>query len=294
MYKKVLIYHHHDNDGYLAAATAYKHLITDPKNYIRFTVGKYDSHIDFDLLKWADEIYILDYSLPKAVMERFFDKIIWIDHHKPAMINIGLLESSLGKEIRGIREIGKSGCLLTWEYFNNNSNKIPRVTELVNDRDVWNWHFGDDTAAFHEASRMFSSSLTTWLALLSNDSQTEHEVERGKTLLSFIRDIVDEYNKEFAWEATFEGHKAVIMNGSSKISGELHKRLRENHPDAEFAVTFMMNKEQVSVGMYRQDHSAVDLSKIALKYGGGGHEGAAGFYIDYEGWCKLLNDKGTQ
>jgi len=293
MNKNILIYHHNDNDGYLSAAVAHHFLSKKPSNHIKFTAGRYDGYINLEGLEWADEIYVLDYSLPLELMERFFDKITWIDHHKSAIINIGQLEAQLDKTFKGIREIGKSGCLLTWEYFSDDKG-TPRVIRYVNDRDVWSWRMGEDTAAFHEASRMFMTDLKKWEELLASrwgDKYVNDLIEDGHGYLNFIRNIVDEYNKEYAWEGTFEGHQVVFLNGSARISGELHKRLREQHPNVEFAITFMVVKEEVNVGLYRQDGlTSPDLGEIAKKYGGGGHEGAAGFFIKLKKWNKLIND----
>ena len=81
------------------------------------------------------------------------------------------------------------------------------------------------------------------------------------------------------------------MNGSSTISGELHKRVREKFPQAFFAVTFMLKYDKVTVGLYRSDNvKHIDLGKIALKYGGGGHAAAAGFSTNHEEWIKIIKE----
>ena len=292
MSRKILIYHHGDQDGYLAAAIAHYFLTKESKeNEIRLTVGNYGGNVDFEGLQWADEVFILDYSLHPKIMEKFAEKIIWIDHHKTAIAEIGIIELALDYKFPGKREIGKSGCLLTWEYFSN--EKPPLVVELVNDRDIWKWEFGDSTAAFHEASRMFMTNINEWKTCFihgwDSDAYTTRLEEEGQDLLNYIRKIVDDYNKELAWEGMFEGHKAVFLNGHVIISGELHKRLRQDHPEAEFAIVFSFKKEVVRVGLYRQDGlTAPDLGVMAQKYGGGGHEAAAGFHIEYAKWIKIL------
>jgi len=285
---KILIYHHCDNDGYLAAAIA-ELAIKQPYHVIEFRVGKYDDHHDVEALKWADLVYVLDYALPMAMMDTYFDKIIWIDHHKTAIEGMAKIEENRGK-FKGIREIGKSGALLTWFYFCGNK-EVPLALALVDDRDVWKWAFGEDTAAFHEASRMFMKDYNKWQVLLNDDVYTTGYVAKAKDMLDYIRHVIDEYNSSYSWEGMFEGHRVVFLNGTGSLSGELHKRLREDHPDAEFAVVFMVRHDKVTVGMYRQDNiSKLSLGKIAINYGGGGHDGAAGFYTDHDEWMKVIKE----
>jgi len=291
MSKKILIYHHNDQDGYLSAAIAHHFLSKESENEIRFAIGDYSANVDFEGLRWADEVFILDYSLQPKIMEKFAEKITWIDHHKTAIKEIGIIELALDYKFPGKREIGKSGCLLTWEYFSN--DWVPWVVHLVNDRDVWQWKYGDSTAAFHEASRMFLTNIEEWQRCfkdgMMSDVYTTRLEEDGEMLLDYIRKVVDDYNDALAWEGVFEGHKAVFLNGHVIISGELHKRLRQDHPEAEFAVVFSFKKEVVRVGLYRQDGlSAPDLGAMAQKYGGGGHEAAAGFHIEYDKWIVIL------
>jgi len=45
------------------------------------------------------------------------------------------------------------------------------------------------------------------------------------------------------------------------------------------------------VGMYRQDNiSKLSLGKIAIAYGGGGHDGAAGFFTGHDEWMKVIKE----
>jgi uncharacterized protein len=303
--KKILIYHHSDNDGYLAGTIANLFLSQVSYHEIKFTVGKYDNNEDLKALDWADTIYLLDYSLPMELMRRYVNKLIWIDHHKSAIDNVTVTVEIHTKEpIAGLREIGKSGSLLAWEYFCVSElaekiswaiKKVPLVVQLVNDRDIWAWEFGEDTAAFHESTRKFMISYTTWEKLLENDRATKKEVQEGYKLLGFVRDIVDTYNESFAWEGMFEGYPAIFLNGSALVSGELHKRLREAHPFVSLAVIFMVKYDKVTFGIYRNNGlKNLDLGRIAMKYGGGGHEGAAGFYTDYKEFIKILKESGSE
>lgn len=298
----ILIYHHYDQDGFLAASVAKLFLENHPYNRLTFRVGKHDGNHDEEAMAAADVIYVLDYVFPKELMQKYYDRIVWIDHHQSSITEMKVkVEIHHSEPIKGLRQIGKSGCLLTWEYFINSEFKdrvakqvwytgeVPLVLQMVNDRDVWNWEFGEDTAAFHEATVMFLHEYDEWIILLKSDHLTRKNINTGKQLLSFIRKVVDNYNKSFSWEGWFEGHRVAFLNGSSIISGELHRRLRDDHPNVEFVVAFMFRRDKVTVGLYRNDKSKqVKLGEIAGKYGGGGHEGAAGFKVSHQEWIEIL------
>lgn len=292
---RILIYHHCDNDGFLAASIASAHLGSD-YNEVKFRVGNYSEKHDEQALDWAEKVYVLDYSLPIPLMDKYFDKIVWIDHHLTAIDNMLKIEKAKNKTFDGLRTLGKSGALLTWMFFKGEGLKIPLVVKLVNDRDVWRWVYGEDTAAFHEASRMFMKDYTTWQKLLKCDILTEEFVSKGHNYLHFIRHVVDTYNESLAWEGMFEELPIVFLNGSSIISGELHKRLRERYPNAVAAMVFSVIQEEVRVGLYRNDDNPrknFSLGKIATKYGGGGHDGAAGFHTDLEELNKIIKESNS-
>jgi uncharacterized protein len=309
----VLIYHHNDNDGYLSAAIIDMFLRQCETGEIEYAVGDYEGNYRIDMMEKAETIYILDYSLPNAIMDRYFDKIVWIDHHESAMRSLGVVESQHGKEFAGIREIGKSGALLTWEYCAHSrcadyffvkpesfeqywpGKKPPLVVELVNDRDVWAWKMGDDTAAFHEVSRMFMTNLYKWQALLKSDDQTGLEINYGYKLLSYIRDVVDTYIDSFSFKMDFFGFKAIVINGSAVMSGELHKRMREQNPDCKLAVVFTWTRNnQIKVSLYKNDDFTgkreANMYHLAQHFGGGGHKGAAGFYIEPSKWEEIIKN----
>lgn len=288
--RKILIYHHSDQDGYLAAAIAHYFLSKEKLNVIKFESGDYAmSDVKFDALRWADKVYILDYSLPNKVMEQFFDKIVWIDHHKTAMQEKGVIEAQLGKQFDGIRQIGKAGCLLTWEWFTD--EEAPLVLKLVNDRDVWNWKFGTDTAAFHEASKVFLRDISEWTSMLTDDAITERYLREGEKILQYIEVLIKEQIETFAFEGELAGHKTAFLNMSTHLFGETSRQLRAAYPQYEFVVMFIVSNRGVRVSLYRQDGlTAPDMSEIAEQFGGGGHEGAAGFYISAEKWSSIIDN----
>ena len=283
----IVVYHHDDNDGYVAAAITLAAL--GNADVTRLT-GNYSETINTELLDRAAQIYLLDYRFPVDLMDRYFDKLIWIDHHVTAIESVQPILAQRGRDFEGIQVIGTSGCLLTWRYFHP-TKKTPLVIQLVNDRDVWNWDLGEDTAAFHEVSRAFVADPAVWNVLIANDRETNRKVREGHKLLGFVRSVLMPLIEEKAWVQTFEGHQAAFLNLPTSISGETHRLLKKHYEGRgiDFVVLFTQRADKVQVGMYRAETKPhLDLSKIAKRYGGGGHSGAAGFTVSLNEWARLL------
>ena len=78
--KPLVIYHANCTDGFGAAFAAWLKL-GDGADYLPMNYGQ-----EFDpLIRVRDrEIYILDLSFPKQIMDLFFEgaaRVVWLDHH---------------------------------------------------------------------------------------------------------------------------------------------------------------------------------------------------------------------
>lgn len=76
--KPLIIYHANCTDGFGAAFCAWLKF-GDEAEYIPMNYGEQS---EFDVVN--REVYILDFSFPKEVMEHIFEyaeRVIWLDHH---------------------------------------------------------------------------------------------------------------------------------------------------------------------------------------------------------------------
>lgn len=147
--KPLVIYHADCTDGFGAAFAAWLKL-GDEAEYLPMLYGS-DADLDALCLRSSferREIYILDFSFSKPIMDQFFacgKRIIWLDHHKTAF------EMWCGKYDRGMRwhelqgrsdevfillDDNKSGAMLAWEYFHP-TTEIPMLIRHIDDRDRW-------------------------------------------------------------------------------------------------------------------------------------------------------------
>ena len=88
--KPLVIYHANCTDGFGAAFAAWLKL-GDEAEYLSMEHGKVKTPTDFDmkvsLAAKDNDVYILDFSFPREVMDALFKhakRVVWLDHHKTA------------------------------------------------------------------------------------------------------------------------------------------------------------------------------------------------------------------
>jgi len=283
-------FYHNDLDGWCAGHVVSRFLDKrskpDPEDYIEI---RYGDAFPFDIIKPAEKIYIVDFSLEKEDMDKLLDiteDVVWIDHHQTAIEKY----ADFPREIKGVRKDGVSGCVLTYLWFisncehgmgiSGNQNAVPWPIRYVGDRDTWQWKFGEKTLHFCSGSELYNlDPLSPDWAIIFKDYNKV--IEQGKTVEQYKQQRNKEYFKQFGYVAEFEGYKAAVVNCGlvdSKIFGDL---LSKNY---DIGIMYVEDGDKLKVSLRSE---RIDVSKIAVKYGGGGHQGASGFEWYFEGEDKF-------
>ena len=265
----MICFHHNDLDGRCAGAIVKK--FYDGKARIEFREIDYKDEFPLSDVLDDEEVFIVDFSIEPEMMKELLgrtQKVVWIDHHKTAIAKY----DGFGVDISGCRNIELSGCELTWEFFKSGKQPPPCVF-LIGDRDTWQWKFGDETKHFYYGMQGVKQdpTLPLWAFLLDEISLKDvwHKqiMSNGITCAKY-QENRDVDLMKMAFPVTFEGHNCIALN-APRISSE----------------TFGENDYDIMLGFYRAANNwtvslystKVDVSEIAVKYGGGGHTGAAGF-----------------
>lgn len=274
-----LCFYHNDLDGECSAA------ILNQTLDIKCIPINYNKEFPFEIINDNDEVWIVDYSLSKEEdWEKLLNitkNIIWIDHHKSA---IERAEKYGLSNLKGIRDVSMSGCALTWKFCYIDIDS-PEVVKLVEDYDIWKFKFGNKTKNFHQgliSTIDTSPESNFWSNTLYSNDFNKHRVPFAKGIIYDICSIGEKIliknsiaNKlslqSWGFEAIFEGYKCVVIN---KMHGS--QMFESVAKDYDILISFMFDGEQYSVSLYHASKD-IDLSKIAMKYGGGGHPGASGF-----------------
>ena len=221
----------------------------------------------------GETIFVVDFSFSISEMDYLNNtgNLIWIDHHKSAIEGMEKLN------IKGKREIGKAACELAWEYFAPN-RVIPYTITLLGDYDIWD-HSDPFTLIFQYGFRNVENTLpenqALWSELFESDIPMTPILKGGELILDYQTKQDKMYVKGMSYEAEFEGYRAIVMNkayANSKVFDSVYD------PDKhDIMILFGVKPCELKYSIYC-DKPEIDVSEIAVKYGGGGHKGAAGFY----------------
>lgn len=237
------------------------------------------------------------------------NRVIWIDHHRTSI-------KSHPKEVPGYRIDGVAACRLAWQWFDTELRvrKTPltkreqliagffpakqafidrTVSEPLAVRLAGEYDIGDKR---DPRAELFQSGLRSqpmeqkhWDTLLLTEDVAGRDLAG-----TFVEQLL--YQGQFVAHARKDEYATVIgeqgfdikINGLTflaccshecDIRSQLFTAAIKPHHDALCGFTYTGKNWRVS--LYQVDGKTEhDLSAIARKYGGGGHAGACGFYID--------------
>lgn len=287
MSKNICFYHKADFDGKCSAAIVYQHF---SDNYIKEPDVEFIGLNHGDIFPWEKIknkiVFMVDFHLNSVdLMEKLNEEaelLIWIDHHKTS-VNIENKLKEKNITIEGIRNIDYAACELTWKLLNPHI-EIPYGVKLLGRYDIWD-HRNDDVVLFQYGMRGYKYGLQhefhglPWVDLLGGyEVFVDYILEIGKTIL-FYQENKDKIGTRNCFELVFENLNFIAINNSHAGSMQFNSIWDESKYDA-MMVFHLDDKKRWAFHMYTYK-DGIDLSEIASRYGGGGHEGAAGFVIDY-------------
>ena len=274
--KNILCLYHGDADGEASAAVV-RHKL-GPEVYLHRI--NYGDPTPWPLINEADQVVIVDFSLPPQEMLETADssQLTWIDHHQSAIQEMEEISSAWP----GIRDTSEAACVLTWKYYFPDQ-PVPRAVILIGDRDIWRWE-EPETGAFNEGlyhrdSRPEHDDL--WKPLLENDQDLLHEIIReGEILYQARLEKIKRQVDAYGYEVQFEGFRSLAIN--VRGNGDLGSRIRELGYEIGYCYVDVLQEEglMTKVTLFSDQ---IDVSKLAQKFGGGGHPGASGFQFPRNG-----------
>ena len=285
-------FYHHDSDGKCAGYWVNRlAVITDEYQDKMFVKVDYKDKFPLEMVRKNEQVFIVDYSIPPPLMLELLmitKNVTWIDHHKTAIEKYGDFEH----ELRGFRYVGHSGAMLTYcylkfmtdggtgEVFDFNpemTERAPLFTILIDDWDVWRLQYGSMTKDFQLGFNSYNFEPTSdeWKKFSGNTNSHEHKlIEEGIIINRYRAEWAKNY-MAYGFELEFEGKKTFAIN-LGLCNSEYFKSLETSY---DMLMPFVYDGKKFNVSLYS---TKIDVSKIAKKYGGGGHAGASGFQ------CKKL------
>ena len=267
------IYHIADHDGKGSAA-----IVKSVYPETELMGLNHDMEIPYDEIKKHDKIVVCDISLPLDFMFELNEvaDFTWIDHHISV---IEQYEKAIAdgnkKTLKGIRRVGTAAMVLTWEYFYPNK-ELPLGIKLLGLNDIFDLK-DKRVRPFEYAMQALGVNRPTdkvWEELINETMDINAMVEKGKAILSYIRNRNFRLVRAQAFESQYNGLKCICANMPQGYS-EFYDSL-DNIKDYDMMVNFFMNKKNCWNLSFYMAKDNVDVSKIAEQFGGGGHAKAAG------------------
>lgn len=303
--KTTVIYHSADFDGIFCREIA-RHFLGDKEvEYIGWNFG--DPAIPF-----PDEgmVYVMD--LPpdapfglKSVTHEIAARMVWLDHHRTS------LEKYMNETvfIPSYRIDGVAACRLAWQWFSIHKHpphgrclivglptkqgfldrKVsePLAVRLAGEYDVWD-HRGDGDIEFQFGLRSVELHDVVWRRLLSLEIRgPQHDyaselVRIGKISKFYSENIDADLATHKSFRLKWEGLDFLCLN-TGRFNSLTFAAMDKPETGHDALLGFCWTGKVWTVSLYHAAHRKdLDLSKIAVKHGGGGHKGACGFT------CKTL------
>jgi len=263
--KKILVLYHADcSDGFGAAYAAWKKF-GDSADYLPILYKTSPPDVRGKI------VYLLDYGYPKDVTDaiaRNAERFVMIDHH---ITN----EDTVKKASEYVFENSHSAAVLSWKYFHPDI-KVPTLFEYIEDKDLWKFSLPFS----REVSRWFAglpADFVAWDGVVSDfeDEKTRNTfIAEGSRILAQVNKVISDLVSR-AKPIVFEGYKTLIIE-TPVFHSEVGNALAQKMPP--IGIVWVEKNGKYSVSL-RSD-GTVDVSKMAEKYGGGGHKSASGFVLD--------------
>lgn len=285
-------------------------LDSNPNEPIRATWSDYDA------------IYIVDLSVDELMARpELRDKIVWIDHHKSAIEKWDGIQNEhetqyVQRPLKGTRIDGVAACRLCWAWFTwgklpngvlpskqdylppltkevfvSRQIREPQLIRLAGEYDIWD-HRDPNAKVLQFGLRALSEGEFNQLLheafVIGGTGILSSALAFGEKIKSYCDKQNDEYSAAYARTLEWEGLKFCCLNIGQRGNSDLLRGGLKLEHQACFA--WRHTGDGVMVSLYHiEGHTDIDLSKIAVKYGGGGHRGACGFRVTLKQLDEILS-----
>lgn len=266
MKKPLVLYHARCPDGFGGAWAAWKKF----GDRAEYRPLEHNQKPPSDIAQ--RKVFFIDYCYSREIMEQLYTvnkHITVIDHHISQ-------KDAIEQAIDHVFDVTHSGCVLAWKYFHP-TKKIPRLLLTLEDMDIYTLKL-PGTKEYCEAFfvlDLYSFSFKKWNTLVQNFERADKRKRYrllGEKLLVY-KDIKVTQLLSFAQLVEFEGYKVSVVNTPvfySEVANALCEKFK-----IPFGITWYYRNGRIHVSLRSQGN--VDVSVLAVKYGSGGHKGAAGF-----------------
>lgn len=272
-----VLYHSPCCDGFGAAYCFWKVLgVGKGKHHVKYIGVSHSTpdeivRAEIQSLKGKSVVFV-DFCYKTHIMMEIYavvENLLILDHHKTT-IDDGI-NDTLRKH--AVIDMKRSGAMIAWDFCFPETIR-PRFLEYIGDRDLWKWAH-DETDPF--TSVFYNEVPFDFIEYekYENDALVGKTIAKGKIVLGYEKKQIDQAVK-YSSCVSFLSYNVMISNSSvhvSKIGNELAAM-----EGIDFAVIWHYDHKRDQIGVsLRSMPSTEDVTKIAKRFGGGGHRCASGF-----------------
>jgi len=234
----------------------------------------------------GDRVAFVDIAPPNGVLRELgavAAQVVVLDHHvssKQRFESDAELADALPAMGHRIEfDLAHSGAVLAWRHFHPHA-ETPELLRYVEDQDLWSWKL-PDSEAVNATIGSHPHSFAAWSALAA--TPVAELAREGEPILRAQQREV-ETALRFAHPARVGELRVEAVNAlhrRSLIGHELAKRASFGSP---CGLVYRVSGERVDVSLY--SIGELDVSKLAVGFGGGGHRNAAGFHVPLREWLE--------
>jgi oligoribonuclease NrnB/cAMP/cGMP phosphodiesterase (DHH superfamily) len=242
------------------------------------------------------EIYMVDITFSRVKFEQILahlaatgrlatarPHVVCIDHHKSAMEREPELRAFCDETYIRMGS-GLSGATLVWAYFNERFKEdraVPLLLQYIADQDIWEWRL-EGSREINAALNVFEGHLgeirnELARSLADEDAWRRLRLTEGHAIIA----MVDSQVTKTSWQATdvHAGRATLRVVNSAAFSSELGNYLcsESHHAPNAIAVIYSVQKDwTVRCSVRSIDGGVASARQFAERFGGGGHDNAAG------------------
>jgi uncharacterized protein len=267
--------------------------------------------VDLCLAEKSNKVDIFEPMLEIAEKANSF---LWIDHHKSNIQKWIECKDPRKEKIEFYGREGNGACELTWEYFFN-LEPLPLMIKLLGEYDTWRiqdtvrwekvvlpFQFGmrvthtsvDDVFnllqsecrkcpncgsyeliwAEFKTNKYICKSCGHFSFQTKSSKTIDDIVHDGKVVLSYQGRQNTNLMRYNSYEVEFDGLRAIVANSNLFNSQVFNGFYDESKHD--IMICWLFTGKLFKYSLYTTKDE-IDVSEIAVRHGGGGHKGAAGF-----------------
>jgi len=263
-----VLYHGKCPDGFGGAYAAWKKF-GDEAEYIPV---KYGEPLPDGLS--GKEVYIVDFCYEEqdvlTELKRITKRLVVLDHHESSRANVESIPEH-------IFDNNRSGATIAWTYFHPDA-PMPRLMQYLEDGDLYRYSL-PETRDIFSYLLVQPNDFEVWDKLMQTleDDAMRTELIKKASIYSEYFKLLSDLCVEGARKVRFEGYECLFANShpamtmKSYVGNQLVKKLPP--------IALVVSAHPEGFGGSIRGDGTVDVSKIAEKYGGGGHHNAAGFLV---------------